>query len=170
MKTTLLMAFVIGMIGLTTTIPYSYAICAAPLFGPPGPCFDSFSVFTDMPLTQRTIMENYARNIESNYPDWQMSDRDWDSEDTPLRLPAIICTEFVADGMKHYAMAKWVDPQTISSFEKHLDDALCDTWIPSLDDGVKITWNKPHYLPNDVGVVRVIDKDMNLDDKKNRFF
>ncbi|MCA9828796.1 MAG: hypothetical protein KC444_10515 [Nitrosopumilus sp.] len=165
MKTRILMVFVAGMIGFAV-IPYSYASCAAPLFGPPGPCFDSIMVFTDAPLTERSIMENYARNIESNYGEWQMSDRDWDDEDEALQLPAIVCTEFVAEGTKQYRMAKWVDLHTISSFENHRDDSLCDKWLAPIDDGVKIKWNKPNYLPNDMGVVRVIDKEMNQDDKK----
>lgn len=144
---------------------FAYAGCAAPLFGPPGPCFDSFSG-SDSPLTERTIMENYVRNIELNFGDWQMSDRDWDNEDTPLQLPAIICTEFVADGIKQYRMAKWVDSHTISSFEDHRNDFLCDKWLAPIDDGVKIKWDKHTYLPNDVGIIKVIDKDMNQDGKK----
>jgi len=159
------MIFAIGMIGFAA-IPYSYASCAAPLFGPPGPCFDSFSVFTDTALTEKSIMENYARNIELNYGDWQMSDRNWGNEDDALQLPAIICTEFVVDGIKQYRMAKWVDSQTISSFENHRDDSLCDKWLSPIDDGVKIRWDKSNYLPNDVGIVKVADKGMNLDDAK----
>ena len=31
---------------------------------------------------------------------------------------------------------------------------------------MKIRWDKPNYLPNDVGIVQITDKDMNLDDKK----
>jgi len=165
MKTRILMVFVAGMIGFAT-IPYSYASCAAPLLGPPGPCFDSFMVSADGPLTERSIMENYARNIERNYGNWQMSDRNWSDKNTPLQLPAIICTEFVADGAKQYRMAKWVDSHTISSFENHRDDSLCDKWLAPIDDGVKTKWDKPKYLPNGVGIVQVIDKVMNLDDKK----
>ena len=165
MKIRLLMVFVIGIVGFTI-IPYSFASCVAPLFGTPGPCFDSFSVFTGPPLTEKSIMENYARNIESNYGDWQVSDRNWDTEDKRLQLPAIICTEFVADGMKHYRMVKWVDLQTISSFENHRDDSLCDKWLAPIDDGVKIKWDKSNYLSNDTSIVKVIDEDMNLDDKK----
>jgi len=81
-------------------------------------------------------------------------------------LPAIICTEFVVDGMKQYRMAKWVDSQTISSFKNHRDDSLCDKWLSPIDDGVKIKWDKPSYLSNDIGIILVIDKDMNLDNKK----
>ena len=164
-KTGFLMVFAIGMIGFTA-IPYSYAMCAAPLLGPPGPCFDSFSIFTGPPLTEKSIMENYARNIELNYGDWQISDRIWAHVDSELELPAIICTEFVADGITQYRMAKWVDAYTISSFENHRDDSLCDKWLSPIDDRVKIKWDKPNYLPNDVGIVKVIDKDMNLDNKK----
>jgi len=163
------MMFVAGMIGFAV-IPYSYASCAASLLGPPGPCFDSFMVSADGPLTERSIMENYARNIERNYGDWQMSERNWSDEDAPLQLPAIICTEFVADGAKQYRMAKWVDLHTISSFENHRDDSLCDKWLAPIDDGVEIKWDKPKYLPNGVGIIQVIDKDMNLDDKKTDSF
>ena len=66
--------------------------------------------------------------------DWQTSNRDWSNEDIALDLPAIICTEFVADGMKQYRMAKWVDSYTISSFENHRDDSLCDKWLAPIDD------------------------------------
>ena len=165
MKTDLLIILAIGIIGFTT-IPYSYASCAAPLFGPPGPCFDSFMVSTDTPLTEHSIMENYARNIEMNYGDWQMSDRNWTDDNIELELPAIICTEFVADGMKQYRMAKWVDSQTISSFENHRDDSLCDKWLAPIDDGIKVAWDKPNYLPNDVGTVRVSDMKLNMNDQK----
>jgi hypothetical protein len=108
-------------------------------------------------------MENYARNIELNYGDWQLSERNWDNEDVGLRLPAIICTEFVADGIKQYRMAKWVDSQTISSFENHRDDSLCDKWLPPIDDGIKLKWDKELYPSDDVPKIQVIDKDMNLD-------
>lgn len=165
MKTTFLILFTIGIFGFSG-ISYSYASCVAPLSGPPGPCFDSYSVSTGVVLTEKSIMEGYARNIELNYGEWQMSDRDWDNEDESLQLPAIICTEFVADGIKQYRMAKWVDLQTISSFENHRDDSLCDKWLAPIDDGVKIKWDKHTYLPNDVGIVKVIDKGMNQDDKK----
>jgi len=162
MKTRLLMIFVIGIIGFTA-IQYSYASCVAPLVGPAGPCFDSFSVSTGPPLTEKSIMENYARNIELNYGDWQMSDRKWDNEDAILQLPAIICTEFVVDGIKQYRMVKWVDSQTISSFESHRDDSLCDKWLPPIDDGIKLKWDKELYSSDDIAQIQVIDKDMNLD-------
>lgn len=163
------MVFVFVIIGFVI-IPYSHASCAAPLLGSPGPCFDSFSVSAGPPLTEKSIMENYARNIESNYGSWQISDRNWDDESTGLQLPAIICTEFVTDGVNQYRMAKWVDSQTISSFENHRDDSLCDKWLSPIDDDVKITWDQPDYLSNDIGIVKVIDKDMNLDNKKTDSF
>jgi len=144
-------------------IRHAYAACAATIL--PQPCFDAF-MGSDSPLTQKSIMENYARNIESRYLNWQMSDRNWDNIDAPLRLPAIICTEFVADGMKQYRMAKWVDSHTISSFENHRNDFLCNKWLAPVDDGVKMKWDKPNYLPNNEGVVTVTDSEMNLDDKK----
>ena len=165
MKTRLLIIFAIGIIGFTG-IQYSYAGCAAPLLGSPGPCFDSYSISSGMPLTQKSIMEDFARNIEMNYGDWQMSDRKWDNVDEKLKLPAIICTEFVADGIKQYRMAKWVDSQRISSFEDHRDDWLCNIWLAPIDDEVKVKWDKRNYLSNDTGTIQVIDKDMNLDDKK----
>lgn len=165
MKTSLLIIFVIGIIGFAG-IQYSYAGCAAPLLGPPGPCFDSYVMHSGMPLTQKSIMEDFARNIEMNYGDWQISDRKWDDADEKLKLPAIICTEFVADGIKQYRMAKWVDSQRISSFEDHRDDWLCNRWLAPIDDGITVKWDKRNYLSNDTGTVQVIDKDMNLDDKK----
>jgi len=163
MKTNLLIIFTIGLIGFG--VQYSYASCAAPLFGSPGPCFDSFSKSL-VPLTERTIMENYARNIEMNYDDWQISNRDWSHEDKALDLPAIICTEFVADGMMQYRMAQWVDLHTLSSFENHRDDSMCDRWLSPIDDGVKIKWDKTNYSSNDSGIVRITDKEMTLDDTK----
>lgn len=171
MKTSILMIFVgiiMSLFVLNTgnfETKYAYAGCVAPFFGPSGPCFDSFTA-SDLPLTERTIMENLAKNIELNYGDWQMSDRKWDDEDASLQLPAIICTEFVAGGMKQYRMAKWVDLHKISSFEDHRDDSLCDKWLPPIDDGVKIRWDKPSYLSDDIGVVKVNDNAMNQDDKK----
>ncbi len=159
--------FFIGTITLSSILivnnldtRHAYAGCVATIL--PQPCFDVFMVGNE-PMTQKSIMENYARNIESRYSDWQMSDRNWDDTDTSLRLPAIICTEFVADGIKHYRMAKWVDSHTISSFENHRNDFLCNKWLAPIDDGVKIKWDKPNYFPNDVGVVRVIGNDINQD-------
>lgn len=140
---------------------YAYASCVATII--PEPCFDSFSVFTDTILTEKSIMENYARNIELNYGDWQMSHRNWDNEGEALQLPAIICTEFVADGIKQYRMAKWVDSQTISSFENHYNPLLCDKWLSPIDDGIKLKWDKELYPSDDIAQIQVIDKDMNLD-------
>ncbi|MCE9653432.1 MAG: hypothetical protein K8Q89_10340 [Nitrosarchaeum sp.] len=142
---------------------YAYGGCAATIL--PQPCFDSFSG-SNSPLTQRGIMEDYARNIELNFGDWQMSDRKWDNENTPLQLPAIICTEFVVDGVKQYRMAKWVDAFKISSFEDHRNDFLCDKWLAPIDDGIKVKWDKPNYFSNDTGIIQVTDKDMNLDHNK----
>ena len=141
-------------------IPSAYASCVATII--PEPCFDSYSGSAS-PLTEKSIMENYARNIELNYGDWQMSDRNWAHVDSELELPAIICTEFVADGMKQYRMAKWVDSYTISSFENHRDDSLCDKWLSPIDDGIKLKWDKELYPSDDVPKIQVIDKDMNLD-------
>ena len=162
MKTRLLIILVFGMIGFAA-IPYSYAACAAPLLGPPGPCFDSFSS-SGIPLTERSIMEDYARNIEMNYGEWQMSDRNWAHVDSELELPAIICTEFVVDGMKQHRMAKWVDAYKISSFEDHRNDWLCDKWLAPIDDGIKIKWDKLSYLSHGTGILNVIDNELNLDD------
>ena len=149
---------------------YVYASCIATI--PPQPCFDSFMVSAEGPLTEHTIMENYARNIELNYPDWQMSDRNWVTEDdnAPLQLPAIICTEFVIDGTKQYRMAKWSDSHTISSFENFRDDSLCDKWLAPIDDGVKISWSKPNYASNGIGIVQVTDNDMNQNSKTTESF
>ncbi|WP_278974611.1 hypothetical protein [Nitrosopumilus sp.] len=144
-------------------VQYAYASCVATII--PEPCFDAFMGSTE-PMTQKSIMENFARYLELNYPDWQMSDRQWDDFDGKLRLPAIICTEFVSGGVTHYRMAQWVDPFRISSFENHQNNWMCNKWLPPVDDGVKITWDKLGYLPNDVGVVKVTYKEMNLDPTK----
>lgn len=144
-------------------IEYAYAGCSATII--PQPCFDAFMGSTE-PMTQKSIMESFARTIEANYDDWEPGDRKWDNFDKKLNLPVIICTEFVADGMTQYRMAKWVDTSKISSFENHRNDWMCNTWLPPVDDGVKIRWNKPTFLPNDVGVVTVTAKEMNHDDVK----
>ena len=124
-------------------LPYAYASCVATIL--PKPCFDSFSI-SGIPLTEKSIMENYARNIELNYGDWQMSDRFWNNENNELELPAIICTEFVADGITQYRMAKWVDSQTISSFENHRNDSLCDKWLaPNTDNLNSYVVTSEHY-------------------------
>jgi hypothetical protein len=60
-------------------------------------------------------------------------------------------------------MVKWVDSQTISSFENHRDDSLCDKWLPPIDDGIKLKWDKELYPSDDIAQIQVIDKDMNLD-------
>ena len=118
------------------------------------------------PMTLKSIMENYAGNVESRYPDWKKSDRNWDGFDKKLNLPAIICTEFVTEGITQYRMAKWVDAFTISSFENHRNDWMCNIWLPPLEDGVKIRWDKSYYLPNDVSVVMVTADEMNQDNAK----
>ena len=144
-------------------VQYAYAGCAATII--PQPCFDSYSGSTE-PMTKESIMKSFARYLDGNYPDWQMSDRKWDDFDKKLNLPAIICTEYVFDGMTHYMMAKWIDTFRISSFENHRNDWMCNIWLPPLEDGVKIRWDKSSYLPNDVGVVMVTADEMNQDDAK----
>ena len=131
MKTSLLILVIIGVIGFAV-IPYSYASCAAPLFGPPGPCFDNFRVSLT-PYTEKSIMEDFTKRIESKYDNWQISDRNWSNVDEKLNLPAIICIEFVVDGVKHNEMAKWVDSHIISNFENHKDDSLCDKWFTPIN-------------------------------------
>ena len=167
---TRILIFFIGIIALSSIIiannldiQRAYAACAATIL--PQPCFDSY-MGSHEPMTQKSIMESFARNIESRYPDWEMSDRNWDDFDEKLNLPAIICTEFVADGVKQYRMAKWVDTFRISSFENHRNDWMCNKWLPLVDDGITIGWDKSHYLSDGTGTVLVTDKDMNLDDKK----
>ena len=144
-------------------VQFAHAACAATII--PQPCFDAFMGSTE-PMTQKSIMQNFARTIEANYDDWKPGDRRWDDFDKKLNLPAIICTEFVADGMIQYRMAQWVDPFRISSFENHRNDWMCNTWLPPVDDGVKIRWDKPAFLSNDIGVVTVTAKEMNQDDAK----
>ena len=163
MKTRLLISTLLFTLFVVSGMNYAHAGCAATIL--PQPCFDSFMGSTEA-MTEKSIMENFARNIEVNYPNWKMSDRHWDNFDEKLRLPAIICTEFVSDGMTQYRMAKWVDAFKISSFEDHRNDLLCNKWLPPIDDGIKIKWDNLSYLPNGTGTVQVIDKDMNLDSKK----
>ena len=165
-----LLMFFIGIIALffiatidNLNTQYAYAGCVATIL--PQPCFDAF-MGSHEPMTQQSIMESFARNIETRYPDWETSDRTWDDLDEKLNLPAIICTEFVADGVTQYRMAKWVDAFTISSFENHRNDWMCDTWLSPIDDGIAIRWDKGHYLPDDIATVQVIDKEMNLDENK----
>jgi hypothetical protein len=69
----------------------------------------------------------------------------------------------VTDGMKQYRIAKWVDLHTISRFENHRDDWLCDKWLSPIDDGIKLEWDKELYHSDDIAKIQVIDKDMNLD-------
>ena len=169
MKTRLLI-FVIGTIVLssiiitnTLDVQYAYAGCVATIL--PQPCFDAF-MGSHEPMTQKSIMEGFGRHIEARYPNWQMSERNWDNFDKKLNLPAIICTEFVSEGVTQYRMAKWVDALTISSFENHRNDWMCNIWLPPIDDGITVMWDKSRYLPDGTGRVQVIDKDMNLDAKK----
>ena len=169
MKTRFLIFF-IGTIVLSSIIitnsldiQYAYAGCVATIL--PQPCFDAF-MGSPEPMTQKSIMEGFTQNIESRYPDWKMSDRNWDDFDKKLNLPAIICTEFLAEGVTQYRMAEWVDAFTISSFENHRNDWMCNTWLPPVDDGVKIRWDKSRYLPNDVSVVMVTANELNQDNAK----
>jgi hypothetical protein len=55
-----------------------------------------------------------------------------------------------------------VDKFKISGFENHGNDWMCNKWLPPVDDGITIKCDKRHYLPDGVGTVQVIDKDMNL--------
>ena len=150
-----------------SVVQYAYAACPTTII--PQPCFDSFGGSTE-PMTKESIMKSFVRYLDGNYPDWQMSDRNWDDFDKKLNLPAIICTEYVFDGMTHYMMAKWIDPFRISSFENHRNDWMCNIWLPPLEDGVKIRWDKSYYLPNDVGVVMVTADEMNQDNAKQDSF
>ena len=158
MKTGILF-IIITIIILSLSIPNSYAVCDALHLGP---CFDSFSV-SHTPLNEKSIMQQYARNIELNFGDWEIPDRNWSTEETQLNLPATLCTEFIADGQTHYRMAKWVDVNKISSWENHYNPLLCNKWLPPIDDGIKLKWDKELYSSDDIAQIQVIDKDMNLD-------
>jgi hypothetical protein len=154
----------IFLFALIPLLPNVDASCMATF--PPQPCFDNFSTFVDGPaLTETSLMEQLARNLDLNYGDWQMSDRNWAHVDSELELPATICTEFIADNMKQYRILKWVDSHTTSSWENHYNPSLCDKWLPPIDDGIKVTWDKEHYESDDIGIVTVIDKSMNLNNQ-----
>lgn len=144
---------------------YAYAGCAAPLIGPAGPCFDAF-MGSHEPLTEKSIMEDLTTYIEINYDSWEMPDRDWPQYDKELKLPAIICTEFVTQGVIQYRMAKWVDSYRISSFENHRNDFLCDRWLPPIMFDYKVIWDKQYYLPNGTATLKVIDNEMNQNNAK----
>ena len=62
-----------------------------------------------------------------------------------------------------------MDSHTISRFGNYQEDAPCDKRFSPIDDGVKMRRDNPNYLSNYIGVVKVIGKDMNLDDKKMDF-
>ena len=158
MKTRLLIIIVTAII-LSLGIHNAYAACDILLFGP---CFDSFSM-SHIPLNEKSIMEQYARNIELNFGDWEIPNRNWSTEEMQLNLPATLCTEFISDGQTHYRMAKWVDSNKISSWENHYNPLLCDKWLPPIDDGIKLKWDKELYPSDDIAQIQVIDKDMNLD-------
>lgn len=160
MKTRLLIiTIIIGIAGFTV-IPHSYAGCIATII--PEPCFDSFSM-SHTSLNEKSIMEQYARNIEMNFGDWEIPNRGWSAEEIQLNLPATLCTEFISDGQTHYRMAKWVDPHKISSWENHYNPLLCDKWLQPIDDGIKLKLDKELYSSEDVAQIQVIDKEMNLD-------
>ena len=160
MKTIFLIIVLTLVFAGFAVIPYSYAGCVATIL--PEPCFDSFMVSTE-PLTEKSIMEQYARNIELNFGDWEIPNRSWDTEEMQLNPPATLCTEFISDGQTHYRIAKWVDTYKISSWEDHYNPLLCDKWLPPIDDGIKLKWDKDLYSSDDIAKIQVIDKDMNLD-------
>lgn len=153
MKTRLLI-IVIGIIILSSSfiiaddseIKYVYAACAATLFGPTGPCFDSFMISHDE-ITEEYIMNHTYEYISVNYDNWQMSDREWSHEedDITLDLPAIVCTEFITNGQTEYRMLKWVDSHTISSLENHRNDSLCNKWLPPISDDLPICEQNPKH-------------------------
>jgi len=147
-------------------LPYAYALCMVSELGEKDePCFDSY-IGSTQKYTEKSIMKDYARQIDLNYDNWEMSDRIWVNTDVEYEYPTIICTEFVVDDVTQYRMVKWVDDHTISNFENFRDDSLCDKWLPPIDDGIKIKWDKLSYLSGAIGVVQIIDADMNLDNKK----
>ncbi len=153
----------VGLFLLVVILPQAYAQCLET--ETPEPCFDSYAVFAGPPLTETSIMENYAKNIELNFDDWEVADRNWYNTLEKLEYPIIICTAFVADGITHYRMTKWVDDYTISDFENYRDDSLCDKWYPPIDDGIKVKWDKPNYLSDGIGILQVIDKAMNQNNR-----
>lgn len=145
-------------------ITNAYAGCSGSLIGFNGPCFDSYMGSAE-PMTQKTIMENFHKYMESRHDELQIPDRNWDSYVTPIQLPAILCTEFVIDDMKQYRMAKWVDAGKISSWEAHYNPLLCTKWLAPIDDGIKVTWDEELYESDGFGVIQVIDKSMNLNNQ-----
>ena len=173
MKTRFLIFF-IGTVALSSVIiadnldiQYAYAGCTATII--PQPCFDSF-MGSHESLTEDIIMKDLARNLETNYGDWVLVDRNWDFEDEYLDLPAIICTEYIVDGSKQYRMAQWVDHYRISSWENHYNPLMCDRWLPPVDDGIKITWDKKSYQADRQGLVTVIDQSMNKNPNEDEYF
>ncbi len=158
MKTRFLLIIITAII-LSLGIPNAYASCDVLLFEP---CFDSFSV-SHTSLNEKSIMEQYARNIELNFGDWEIPNRNWSTEEMQLNLPATLCTEFISDGQTHYRMAKWIDTNKISSWENHYNPLLCDKWLAPIDDGIKLKWDKELYPSDDIAQIQVIDKDMDLD-------
>ncbi len=143
----------------------AYGGCGASLTGFNGPCFDAFMGFTDQDVSKKTIMESFHKHVESRHGELQIPDRTWDSYETPIQLPAILCTEFAVDDMKQYRMAQWVDYSTISSWENHYNPLLCTQWLAPIDDGIKVKWDKELYESDGIGVVTVIDKSMNLNNQ-----
>ena len=107
----------------------AFASCAAPLIGPAGPCFDSFMINNEK-ISEESIMNRIYEYINANYDSWQMSERNWARVDVELELPAIVCTEFVAENVTQYRMLQWTDQYRISSLEDYRDDSLCDKWLP----------------------------------------
>ncbi len=126
---------------------YAHAICIAPSSGPPKPCFDSYMVNRDG-ITEEYIMNRIYENIDARYDVWQISDREWSNGDAALDLPAVICTEFVADGRTEYRMLRWADPHTISDLENHRDDSLCDRWLPPTNYNLTTSTNDSLPTPD----------------------
>ena len=148
-------------------VQFAHAGCAAAII--PQPCFDSFSASHES-FTENAIMKDFGRYLDSNYDDWKVSDRNWDHKDKTLVLPAILCTEFIADGSKHYRMANWIDEKRISSWESHYNPFMCDKWLPPIDDGIKISWSQEIYQAERSGIVTVIDQSMNKNPNEDEFF
>lgn len=140
----------------------AYGACGGSLISFNGPCFDAFMGFPDQDVSKKTIMENFHKHMESRHGELQIPNRTWDSYETPIQLPAILCTEFVVEDMKQYRMAQWVDYSKISSWENHYNPLLCTQWLAPIDDGIKVKWDKEIYESDGIGVVTVIDKSMNL--------
>lgn len=144
----------------------SHASCAPNHY----PCFDHIAVYPDIELTEDYIMKELGKQLNNQHDDWQVPERGWDIFGSPVTLPAVICTEYLADNNRHWLMAKWQSSHEISEWASHYDPDMCQKWLPPLEPIIRVMFDKSSYYSGEQAKITVVDPSRNNNSKNLDYF